>query len=813
MKQIVPRELFKSFRIIPLAESQPSDDAVNTAFEAILNDMGQNDEAMEKMMKFDSKKRWAFIQAQAMLYEQQPSPECFVKYITMNNYQYLNVESLTSLHFMLKQGSISWGEEFIIKQKGHMILINKILQYDTQDKFKNLHTDKKDLEFFKYIFACIGDIENLDSGQKELLNEKRLLPALFKALSIQNDEVFVLVLEDLIPFVLFTENADKISHYFEGNNLYTIIGSILKREPDLVVVKCIVPFLNALFVRYDKISAKVNFILQLQKESIFTQLRTLKIAETEKVYSGRAFFLKNVDDILVPLSQVFPPSKNINPFKEHDVHKYLQSIVGEKVDWNMSLALIEIECQNKRQFPKIYQFLSNFLTLFRQYQSRKMHISIDDTAYQALHLNSLYNPGSNATFTEDFYKKLYKKTSFVPSIVLKDTNVPVSTSSSSLLSKSANQSSDASELSEEVTSANEELKTLREENQKLTKEMREKEQMIQALQLTVQSFQTQFDTFTRDKKAIQSQLDQANKELELLKSGVASQSSKRTSTKASKDDITITQLKASLEVKNKEKEDLQNENKNLQDQIMKLSSERDQIKNKVQDLASKVSLIETLKLENQRSREEINRQKETYEEQKNAFKSQIQSLQNQITALKSQNAKAIQEREELQNLMDQNKRETNQISQLTSDNASLTKQIEDLKKQLSNSEREVSNAKAEAASALEQLKQKQQQQQQSNAASAVAAAASTSASLELEKKNKKLTDKLEAVKKQLRDEKSKAEQQISQIKNQLDDKSRQLDEITRQLEEAQQKISLAAQSSAPFHPHPDGTPLDRKSVV
>ena len=117
MKQIVPQNLFVPFRTYQLAETCPSDEAVNAAFEAILNDMGQNDDAVEKMMKFDTKKRWAFIQAQAMTYAQRPSPECFTKYITMNNYQYLTVESLTSLHFMLKQGSISWVEEFVLNIK------------------------------------------------------------------------------------------------------------------------------------------------------------------------------------------------------------------------------------------------------------------------------------------------------------------------------------------------------------------------------------------------------------------------------------------------------------------------------------------------------------------------------------------------------------------------------------------------------------------------------------------------------------------------------------------------------------------------
>lgn len=476
MKRVVPPNMFKPFRCVNFSAKNPSEEAINIAFNIILEDMATSDEMLEEMMNLDTKGKLEFVRKQQEKYNQQPSPDCFYKYITMDNYRFLSIDSLELLHYMLEQGSISWAVEFVHKYKGHMILINKLLSYRLENKFSILHQKEFELKFIGLIFQCIRDFENINKCLEEFLKEQKLLPTFFEALSIQNGEILKFVLEDLIPFILYTGSEDIIFDYIEKNNLYSIISGILKNQSNLPVVKSIINFLNALYIRFDQISHKVNFVLKLQNYSIITQLNSIKIPETERIYKTRQIFIEKIDNILDPLNQIFPKLKNLNPFNGNDVNSCVAELIGSKNVLNMNLSLIDIESMEKQEFDKINVFLHNFLTLYRHYKSHNINISIKEIANNAFQMKGFYNPVKNDTFTEDFYELLYKNTSFIPSDVLKNIDVP-------------NNLSSISTENEETEENNTEIIDLKQKNEKLTQECNQKDITINALNEVVRSFQ------------------------------------------------------------------------------------------------------------------------------------------------------------------------------------------------------------------------------------------------------------------------------------------------------------------------------------
>lgn len=423
MKKVIPPNLFTPYRCFEFGQKCPSDMIINYTYDIMISDMGLNDNEYEKMMKLDIKKRWEFIQAQNTKYSQLPSPQCIIKYITMDDYQNFNANSIEYLHSILKDCFVTWIAEFVSKFKGHTILINKIQQYEAQDNFKNLHENEKDINLFKCLLQCINDIQNIDSCQHELINDKTLMYSILNALFIQNDDIFILALKDLLPYTLFAENVDKIIKYFEKCDIYHIVSNILKKNSESIYIKITVKFLNSLYIRLDKLDNKINFILQLQKESIITQLHSLELSDAQIAISGLNVFLNNIDEILVPLNQAFTSSFDFNPLKDNDLYKYITKIISKKVVFNMNLSLIEIEKQHKQHFDKAYIFIHNFLVIYRQYLSKGIDIPLNNIVNHAASMNDLYDPCQNETIEDKFYKTLYKKTSFVPSTVLKNLDV------------------------------------------------------------------------------------------------------------------------------------------------------------------------------------------------------------------------------------------------------------------------------------------------------------------------------------------------------------------------------------------------------
>lgn len=787
MKQVVPDNLFIPFRTIQLSDTYPGDDNVREAFEAMIEDMGQSDAATEKLKKFDNKKRWAFIQNQAMTYASLPSPECLIKYITMNNYQHLNVSTITSLHLYLKQQPISWAEQFVAS-KGHNFLIELIAKYDKEDKYKNLHKDKAQLELFHFIFQCINDLENIAVCQGQILEEERLLPSLFKALSIKDDEVFGIILADLIPFLLSKSNTDKISRYFEVNNLYQLIADVLDRDPDLSIVKRIVPFLNALYLSFNKIQPKIKFLLQMQEVHLFDKLRVIQIPQTEKVYSGRLFFLRAVEDYLTPLNQLFQ-KEPINPFDKKAVSREVRDKLGKKVFNNISFSLIELESHNPANFEKVVVFLQNFLNLHRQYLAHRMRISIDDTSYQASLMEKVYNPGEDFEFTEDFDKQLYDNCRFVPSYLLKDITVPIEDRSNLRPSTSTTSLEDLVKFQDQINDLEDQLAlskkmrddhaiALQEENNKLKEE-------LQASKNETKMFEGRLNT-------VQMELNAKNHELELLNSNAKTH--KKTLGKnqtPSKEELQIASLTAELEKIKKQIDQADSQKQKAISDKENLKKENEALKLKIGDLEVVVNTIEKVNIEAARAKDDLTKAKELFESQKNELNQKVQEGHKQIEILRTQNAKSIQKSDELEK---KNNEKDTRIGTLSSEIKNLKWQIEgfnktnaelqDTIKYLKGEREQLSTRASKSQERHKEISRLQDNLKQANLANdqlIIVQKEFSDITQKLDEKTRELEISQNNLA-QIRNDNEKTVQELANVQKELDDVRAQLDQKTAELE-------------------------------
>ena len=122
-KDLIPPKQFVPFKTFTKVQ-MPSPQQVDDEFMNLLSDLSLSPEKQAPLLKFNTEKRWDFIEKQTKADMTVPHPKCFLQFMKTN----YRVEFLTTLLTYLTSNKVSWAEGFV-EEGGVTFLYSKFTDY------------------------------------------------------------------------------------------------------------------------------------------------------------------------------------------------------------------------------------------------------------------------------------------------------------------------------------------------------------------------------------------------------------------------------------------------------------------------------------------------------------------------------------------------------------------------------------------------------------------------------------------------------------------------------------------------------------